>query len=227
MTLLTDTPAPAAGGQPPATPPPAAPPSSGEAAPKTGEQVATGKEPAPPAKPTVEVKGKEESKDGGVKPSGAPETYTLKAPEGHVLGDKATTALSEVARELNLTNDAAQKLVDKMAPALQAQTQANIKSMVDGWAEESMKHPVIGGNKLQEHVALANRALALAPPELRQLLGPVSDGGTGLGNHPAVIAGLAAIGRKLSPDTKVVSGTPPAPPPKSAEERLAESYANR
>lgn len=231
MTLLTDTtPAAAAPGGTPAaaaTPAPAAAPSSGVAKPAAGEQPATGKEPTTPTKPTAEPKGKDKGDDGpGEKkaPAGAPESYSFKAPEGYQVGAHAEKALTEVARELNLSNDAAQAIMDKMSPALKAQTLDNIDSMVNGWINDSRNDPEIGGDKLRETIAYGQKALDLGPPELRQLLGPVSQGGTGLGNHPAILKWAAAIGRKVSPDAKVVSGNQPAPPPKSAMERLAETY---
>ena len=108
-----------------------------------------------------------------------------------------------------------------MAPALSSQTQKNIKAMIDGWENDSR---AAFGDKLTEEISYAQKALDMSPPELRQLLGPVSKGGTGLGSHKAVIAAFAEFGRKISPDAKVVKGSPQAPPPKSAEERLAATY---
>lgn len=224
MTILTDTPV--AGGQPSATTPAAGAPSSGAPATPASEQTATGKEKAAPAAPAAPA-GKETVDNGQGKPAstGAPESYSFKpSPDGQTLEEQPSTALSEVARDLNLTNDAAQKIVDKMAPALRAQQVRNIEAMVSGWIAETKADPEIGGAKLPETQALAQRALAFASPGLRKLLGPVSEGGTGLGNHKEILAWAAALGRKLSPDTKVVSGSQPAPPPKTAVERLAETY---
>lgn len=230
MTLLTD--APVAGGQPSAASPTPAAPLSGAPVVPVAEQTATGKDKAgaaAEAAPAGQIakdngQGKPADASAAVK-TGAPETYEFKpSADGQELGEQSRTALSEVARELNLTNDAAQKIVDKMSPALQAQTQANIEKMVSGWINETKADPKIGGDNLRESLSLAQRALAHTPPELRKLLGPVSEGGTGLGNHVAIIAGFAAIGRKLSPDTKVVTGGVPTPPAGSALERLAATY---
>lgn len=57
------------------------------------------------------------------KPQGAPERYEFTAPEGSELDAAVTDAFAGVAKELNLTQEAAQKVVDKMAP-LMAQRQA-------------------------------------------------------------------------------------------------------
>lgn len=241
MTLLTDKPA--AGGQPPAPPASTGAPSSGAPAAKPGEQQAAGKEPAAPAAPAADAAGKAAVDNGGGEPAegdkagekkpadksryyGAPETYQFKPSEdGATVGEKVGAAFSEVARELNLSNEAAQVLVDKVSPALRAQTAANLTAMVDGFVKDTNADPEIGGEKLKETLSFARRALDLAPPELRQLLGPLSEGGTGLGNHKAIIKWAANIGRKLSPDTKVVTGTEVTPPPKTPEERLAGTYA--
>lgn len=231
MTLLTDTPV--AGGQPSATPPASGAPSSGTPAAPAVEQKATGTgkaaetAPAAPAGKEVADNGQGKPADAKAAPQGAPETYEFKpSPDGQELAEQPRAALSEVARDLNLTNEAAQKIVDKMAPALRAQTLRNVESMVTGWIAETKADPEIGGAKLGETQAYAQRALAFATPELRKLLGPVSEGGSGLGNHKAILAWAAALGRRLSPDTKVVTGSQPTPPPLSAVERLAGTYGN-
>lgn len=223
MTLMTTETKPAAGGAsgttPPAPPPANTPPSSGGAAPKTEEQKPAGKEPPKQETPPVEVEKAKDDK-AGEQPSGAPESYELQTPEGgKELSKDVTTAFTSVARELNLSNKAAQQILDKMSPALAAQAKADVDSMKQGWLKETNEDPTIGGSRLKETLDVAQRALALAPPELRQLLDV-----TGLGNHKAVIAGFAAIGRRLSPDAKLVTGGEPTPPPKDPIQRLAESY---
>lgn len=224
MTLLTDTPAAAT---PAATPTPPVAPSSGAVDTKVGEQTATGKEPVVAAEPTAEPTGKAKDDNAGDKPKGAPEAFTFKpSPEGYEVGVETQTALSEVARELNLSNEAAQKIVDKVSPALRQQSLRNLNAMVDGWVAETKNDPVIGGEKLNETLGYAQRGMALGTPELRQLLGPISEGGTGLGNHKVIIAFMAAIGRKVSPDAKVVSGSEAGRPPLTAEERLAATYGS-
>jgi len=235
MTLLTDT-KPAAGEKTSATTTKDTSTSSADKS-KSGEQGNAGKDPKAAANKAA-ADGKPKGDDAGdttttaddksSAEAGAPEVYKFKPSEdGSELGAGVQTALTEVSRELNLTNDAAQKLVDKMAPALQEQSKANIEAMVTGWKEEAENDPTIGGAKLKENLAFAAKGLALCPPELRQLLGPVEKGGTGLGNHKAVIAGFAAIGRKVSPDTKVVTGDSDGggdPRKRPAMERLTEAY---
>lgn len=210
----------------PATPnTPAAPAGVGNPTPQQ-QTATTGKEPTPVATPPEPAKANEGTGEAAPQTRNAPESYTFKSSEeGLTVGDGVASAMSDVFRELDLTQDAAQKIVDKVSPALRAQTQANIKAMVDGWEAELQADPTIGGSKLPESLALATKALALGSPELRQLLGSTADGGTGLGRHKAVVHWLAEIGRRLTPDTKNVVGGNPAPAVAGDPlARLAASY---
>ena len=237
MTILTETPpAPAPAG----TPPQAAAPSSGTAVPVVEEQQAPGKDttaakdtkPADDVKATSDKDGATAAEAKGDKPGdklrGAPSAYEIKAPEGLRFEGDVQTALTSVARELDLSNEAAQKVVDSMAPALAKQGMAAAEAMLGNWLTETKADPVIGGAKLDETVRLAQKGLELGGPGLRKVLGPLAAGGTGLGNQRDVLAFLAEVGRRVSPDPKVVTGAAPAnAPPKSAEERLAAFYETK
>lgn len=217
--------APLPAGTAPASAVPNAPAATADAGnPAPQQQTAGGKEPVVEAKPDASVKATEGTGEA-VPTKNAPESYTFKASEeGLQVGDGVAAAMTDVFRELDLTQDAAQKIVDKVSPALRAQTQANIKAMVEGWERDLQADPTIGG-KLPETLALAEKALAIGSPELRQLLGSTADGGTGLGRHKAVVQWLAEIGRRLTPDTKVVPGGNPAPVTLSDPvARLAATY---
>lgn len=223
MTLLKNEPAPAPAGNPA---PGSTPPSSGEAKP-VPEAKAAGKETPPAettppegAKPKVDnaegtAKPKEGEKPSEKKAEGAPEAYKLRPTEnGLSLGPEAEKAFVEVARELNLSNDAAQKIVDRMA--------GNIATVVNRWAEETKADPVIGGANLAKSVNEANRGLDLRPPALRQTLEA-----SGMANHKEIISLLADYARLAGSETKPVSGDDgTAKPKKSAIDRLAASYEN-
>lgn len=157
--------------------------------------------------------------DGGDSPLGAPESYEFTTPEGTVLGEHINDAFTEVARELDLSNAAAQKILDSMGPAIQKQNTEAINSTLTGWINESQKK---FGDGFKDVKAQAQKALALAPPELRKLLGPVKDGGTGLGNHWSVIQTFATLAEHLREDTDVVTsdGGDPKPAKKSIAERM-------
>ena len=138
----------------------------------------------------------EGTKADGDKPQGAPESYEFKAPEGSTLDDAVIGQFSEVAKELNLTQDAAQKILDKMAPAMAARQAEQVEAVRAGWADEARVDKEFGGDKLNENLGTAKRALdQFGTPELRTLLND-----SGLGNHPEVIRFMYRTGKAISED---------------------------
>ena len=138
------------------------------------------------------------------KPEGAPEKYEFKAAEGATLDGAVIGAFSEVAKDLNLTQDAAQKVLDKMAPVLAARQVEQIEAVQTGWAESAKVDKEFGGDKLQENLGTAKQALEkFGSPELRTLLND-----SGMGNHPEVIRAFYRIGKAMSEDSIVTGRTP-------------------
>lgn len=136
---------------------------------------------------------------------GAPERYEFKAPEGAELGSDVTDAFAGVAKELNLTQDAAQKVLDKMAPVLAQRQNAQVQAVQQEWREQSTADKEFGGDKLTESLATARKAMdAFASPALKQTLEQ-----TGLGNHPEVIRMFVKVGKAISQDG-FVTGQPGA-----------------
>jgi hypothetical protein len=130
------------------------------------------------------------------KPEGAPESYEFKAPEGVQFDDTVIGAFSEVAKELNLPQDQAQKVLDKMAPVIAARQLEQFQAARTEWAEAAKTDKEFGGEKLAENLGTAKKALdALATPELRTLLEE-----SGLGNHPEVIRVFYRAGKAISED---------------------------
>lgn len=130
------------------------------------------------------------------KPEGAPESYEFKAPDGVQFDDAVIGAFSEVAKELNLPQDQAQKVLDKMAPVIAARQDEQLQVARAEWAEAAKTDKEFGGEKLTENLGTAKKALdALATPELRTLLEE-----SGLGNHPEVIRVFYRAGKAISED---------------------------
>lgn len=156
-----------------------------------------------------------------------PEKYEFKAPEGHTLDDSVVAAYSEVARELKLPQDAAQKIVDRLTPVMTAsmvqRAQAfysDIGGAPDTWATAAQTDKEFGGDKLNENLAVARKAMAFSTPELRALLDK-----TGMGNHPEIVRWMFRVGKAVSPDTFVGGkGGQAAPAPRSVEELGASLY---
>lgn len=175
----------------------------GQAASTPTEQSATGAESQGQQQPgTTEGQAAEGQADTGktdeAKPEGAPESYEWGETQ---FDSEVLTAFGEVAKELNLTQEAASKVLDKMAPVMQARQVAQFEAARNEWAEQSKADQEFGGEKLQENLGFAKRAMdAYATPELKTLLNE-----SGLGNHPEVIRFFVKAGKAISEDT-VITG---------------------
>lgn len=138
--------------------------------------------------------GKEEQK-----PEGAPEKYDFKAGEGVEIDAAAMADFEPVARELNLTNEQAQKLVDvypKILSGVQQRQAEAWQKQTEGWAESVKTDKEVGGDKLTANLGAAQRALdQFGTPELREYLD-----GTGLGNHPELVKAFIKVGKAMSED---------------------------
>ena len=131
-----------------------------------------------------------------------PETYELQMPEGVEL-DKATAdEFTTIAKELKLDQAAAQKLADIAAKQAQRQVEAHT-ALVESWVEQVKTDKDIGGDKLDENLSIARKALdTFGTPELRDVLNA-----SGLGNHPEVIKAFLKAGKAISED-RFVAGAP-------------------
>lgn len=132
-------------------------------------------------------------------PEGAPEKYEFKAPEGREFDAEVLTVFSEVAKELNLSQKAAQKILDKVGPTIEARQVEQAQALRQEWADTSKADKEFGGDKLAENLSVAKKALdQFGNPELRSLLEE-----SGLGNHPEIIRFMFKAGQALSEDSYV------------------------
>lgn len=139
------------------------------------------------------------------KAEGAPEQYEFKAPENVTYDEAVITQFSEVAKELNLTQDAAQKLLDKMGPAISQRQNEQIEAIRASWGDAAKADKEYGGEKLPENLALAKKALdEFGSPELRTLLND-----SGMGNHPEIIRVFYRAGKAISEDRFIAGGQKP------------------
>ncbi len=139
--------------------------------------------------------------------SGAPEKYEFKAPDGRNFDNEVMHAYSEVARELNLSQESAQKMLDRIGPKMAEQQIKDIQSVKTGWLDSSRVDKEFGGDNINTNMSTAKRALdTFGTPELKNLLNE-----TGLGNHPEVIRFFFRAGKSISEDTFVgaTSGSVP------------------
>ena len=134
-----------------------------------------------------------------------PESYDLKMPEGVELDKAAADEFTAIAKELKLSAEGAQKLADVGAKMAQRQAEAHA-NLVESWVEQVKTDKEIGGDKLDENLAVARKAVdAFGTPELKDFLNA-----TGLGNHPALIKAFYKAGKAISED-KFVTGAPKGP----------------
>lgn len=203
--------APAAGSTPPADGGAAAAAAPGAAAPAAGagaagEQPGAGAEGGQtPEQIEAARVAAEAAAAEAAKNAGAPEKYEpFTPPEGGKLDATVMEQFGDVARELNLPQDKAQLLIDKMAPKIAERQAAQAETMRTEWAAQATADKEYGGDKLPENLAVAQKAMtAFATPELTQLLND-----TGLGNHPEVIRFMVRAGKAIGEDKVVTGGVP-------------------
>ena len=180
---------------------------AGDQAPKEGDTPQPGAEGDKPAeeKPADDKKpdgDKPAEKKEDEKPEGAPEKYEFKTAEDIELDTEALKDFEPVARELNLTNEQAQKLVDvypKILAGVQQRQAEAWQQTTEQWAADVKADKEIGGDKLPSNLSAAQRALdQFGTPELKTYLND-----TGLGNHPDLVKAFVKIGKAMSEDGMV------------------------
>lgn len=135
------------------------------------------------------------------KPDGAPESYAdFKAPEGVDLAAPVVDEFKGVAKELNLSQEKAQMLIDRMTPVMQKRYVENIQRISEEWRAKSKADREIGGDKYAS--AMANVA------RVRETFGRNEDGqfdpdiaefmDSPMGNHPGALRLLARAGAAIS-----------------------------
>lgn len=160
----------------------------------------------------VETNGTEAKQDEGkqeeVKPQGAPESYEeFKFEDGKALASEDLEEVKGLAKELNLSQEAAQKLAEFKLKQNDGYEAKNAQKLVDEggkWWEQSMHDKEFGGDKLDESLAIAKKAVfdnEITTPELREMLKASK-----LENHPEVVRHFYRLGKKLSQDN-FVSGS--------------------
>lgn len=175
----------------------------------TGTQVAppAAAEASPPA--TLVEQGAPATASADTPPAaeGAPaaqaavEYEAFSLPEGVTVDEEVLGEFKATAKELGLSQEGAQKLVELQGKVALKQQEA-MQNMKTQWAEASKTDKEFGGEALGENLSVAKKALeAFASPDLRTLLNE-----SGLGNHPEVIRHFIRVGKAISEDGHVVSG---------------------
>ena len=133
---------------------------------------------------------------------GAPDNYEFNskvADAPQELDSEVLTAFGDVAKELNLPQEDAQKVLDKVAPVIQERQAKMLEQVRADWASESQSDEEFGGEALTENLNVAKQALdAFGTDAFKSLLQE-----TGFGNHPEIIRFMYRAGKAISEDSYV------------------------
>lgn len=192
---VTTSQAPAAATSAPA---PAAAPVETQAAPAPAP-VAADPAPAPAPAPSPEPAA----------PQGAPETYaSFTVPDGASMDDVGLKAFGEFAKGQNMTQEAAQAMLDKLAPAVAKQQAERLAAMRQEWQTTLKADPELG--KPENQATVKEALTKFGDAELTDLLE-----GSGLIDHPAIARAFLKAGRAISQD-KVITGRQPGHSPNAS-----------
>ena len=137
---------------------------------------------------------------------GAPENYeAFTLPEGMELDKSLVEGVTPIFKELGLDQGSAQKLVDAYNAAQTQRGEADNEAqadMVKGWNEELKADKDFGGDKFDENIATAKKAIKeFGSPELTDMMNS-----TGIGSHPEFVKFVFKIGSMMSEDSFRHSG---------------------
>ncbi|NNA40033.1 peptidase [Pseudomonas lundensis] len=176
---------------------PATAPAAGATETKTPEQIQQEADAAAATKKEADA----------AKPTGAPEAYTdFTLPEGMDMDVGTLDAFKGLAKELNIPQEAAQKLIDLQTTLVAKQADAYQQAVVaqgQKWAAEVKSDPELGGENYDKSVASAIKVIqSFGDPALTELLND-----SGLGNHPALFKFCHRISAAISEDKFVMPGS--------------------
>lgn len=171
-------------------------------------------DPKPKADPTPEetpeAKAQREAAEKAAKDA-VPETYAdFKVPEGLELNGEVLTEFQGLAKELGLSQEKAQKLIDlqtKLAQGGEQERQQQLQQALDAqakqWTDQIKADPELGGEKFEASKQVAVKAMAqFGNDALRHILNE-----SGLGNHPELFRLFHKVGQAISEDKIVIPGS--------------------
>ena len=192
--------------------PAAAPDKPVEAAPIVKASTLLGEDPdANPAEGEVKDDGAAKEEATGIVPEGE---YTVKVPEGMDLDTELLGKVSPIFKELGITQEGAQKLVDAYAPHIKQATQAQhdqamkaFDAQIETWGKETKA--MLGPDAGKAMAPAAKLINTFAGKDAAALRGLLND--TGLGNHPLMVKFLINAGKSIGQDSFVDGGNNSAP----------------
>ncbi len=155
----------------------------------------------------TDAKGEGDETDDKDKAAGAPEEYAdFAVPEGVEMDADVLTEFKGIAKELGISQEAAQKLIDLQSSMEAKRADSLQQALADQsqqWMDQVKNDKEFGGENYDSNVALAVKTIeAFGSPELRTVLND-----SGLGNHPELVKFCHRIGKAISDDNLVLGGT--------------------
>lgn len=154
------------------------------------------------------------SDDEGASVEGVPDQYTFDAPEGIEVDQERLDQFSEYARDISLSQDQYQKLLELDLQRTQEATDAAVNewnTRVENWKQASRTDQEIGGEDFSASQALAKNSLQqFADDDFKALLkSPSGDNpnGLALSNHPAMLRFLTRVGKVLAEPALLEGGS--------------------
>jgi hypothetical protein len=148
-----------------------------------------------------ETKANQEVKTDSKEAEKEIEYAEFKLPDGLVLDPNVADEFKKTAKDLKLSQEQAQALVDiqsKHVQEMNTKIQHDFKNQVNAWKEETIKE--LGPSLKEDQAYIAKVVKQFGTPELTNLLNQ-----TGLGNNKDVVKFLINVGKNYS-DDKFVDG---------------------
>lgn len=179
------------------------------------QQTTTAKEAGSEKDQTQEGKKPEEGekKADDKKAEGPPEKYEFKAPEGYELNEKVVEEATAIFKDLNLSQEQANKLFDFYAKQITAVSEApfdTYENMRADWRKEAGADKEIGdgaeGLKPEVRAAISKSIDALGP-DLAKAFRTAMDL-TGVGDNPTFVKAINAWSKFITEGRHVNGGSP-------------------
>jgi hypothetical protein len=156
----------------------------------------------------TDTEGAKAEGDGSESDDGAPETYAdFSFPEGVQVDQALLDEAAPIFKELGLTQEQAQKLVDLQSKSVQASAQQQLdtfEQVKSDWLTESQNDPEFGGEKFEKTVTDARLFIdKFGDQNLKDLLEHY-----GIGNNIHIIKPFAKAAALLKEDDLNSSGSP-------------------
>jgi len=193
---------------------------TGEIVDQTGKTEATTSTTPEPVKTEAETDTTKTTEPGKTEPAkgdksllndkdaaGAPEKYAdFKVPDGYELDKAVAEKISPMFKEMNLSQDQAQKLVDFYVAETKESQERPFKAYTDlrkEWRDSVASGPL--GDKLSDVKVTVSRVIDSLPADVAKGFREAMDL-TGAGDNPFFIQAIYAWAQKLAPGTHVPAG---------------------